>query len=144
MDGLQFDFLAKAAHQTPSRRRFIAGVAGAAAAVIAGRASMDDALAQEVGAAKFDLTCKQSGVGFYCADGGTATNCGPERFGCKCGRERQNNGRVCIEQPEGDCPGKRDKCRKNSDCGANEVCIKVPNCCPRNPGRGVCTRRCDE
>ena len=148
MDSSQFDLIAKAAHQTPSRRRFFMGLAGAAAALVAGRASLEDALAQQdedLGAAAYNLTCRQRETRFYCYNGTNGDRrkiCGPPDQGCRCALTRQNKDTaVCVEQVNG-CPTAAEACRSNSDCARGEACIRVPRCCPDAPARGVCARRC--
>ena len=147
MDSSQFDLIAKAAHQTPSRRRFFMGLAGAAAALVAGRASIEDALAQGLTATRYDLTCRQEGTRFYCFNGQNGDprmTCGPTQLGCRCAVTRQNKDVVvCVEQVN-DCPTAAEGCRRNSDCARGEACIRVRRCCPEAPGRGVCARRCNE
>ena len=144
MDGSRFDVLAKALHTAPSRRRFLGSLAGVAGAAISGQASFADAVAQTFTATRYDLTCRNVGVRRFCVDAEPVTSCGPNEFGCRCARLRQNRARVCIEQPPGDCPTRRTRCAENNDCRENEVCILVRNCCRAHPAWGKCVRRCNE
>lgn len=142
MDGSRFDFLAKAMHTSPTRRRFLGGLAGVAGAALAGRATLEDALAQTFRSTKYDLTCRNTGVRSFCFDAEPVTECGPPSLGCRCARLRQNGARVCISQPPGGCPTRRTRCSNNADCGAGKACISVRSCCTANPGFGKCVRRC--
>ena len=144
MDGSRFDVVAKALHTAPSRRRFLGGLAGVAGAAIAGRATLDEAVAQTFQATRYDLTCRNVGVRRFCVDEVPISECGPQQFSCRCARQRQNQGRVCIEQPPGGCPTRRTRCVRNTDCNNNEVCILVRACCPAHPAWGKCVRRCNE
>jgi hypothetical protein len=142
MDGQRFDDLTKAlAGTTPSRRGVLRGLAGGAFAAVFGGTAFG--AAAQVGTTEFDLTCRQQGVKFYCNDPAPVTECGPGNLGCRCARGRES-GRFCIEQPTGGCPSKSERCRQNSDCRSNEVCVSIRDCCPDNPGRGKCVRRCNE
>ncbi len=144
MDGSRFDVLAKALHTAPSRRRFLGSLAGITGAAVAGRVALDDAFAQEFEANDFDLTCRQDGIKSFCFDEEKADGCGPNRKGCRCARARQGKKNVCVEQPRGDCPTRRSSCRRNSQCGPQEVCINVKKCCRGRRRRGTCARRCAE
>lgn len=135
MDGSRFDDFAKALHTSPSRRRFLAGVAGAAGAVLAGRATLDDAAAQTFEAQAFDITCQNTGTRLYCFNSEPVTQCGSD---CRCAKLRQNATRVCIAQPAGGCASLR-SCTGNGQCRRGEVCASLRNCC--SPA-GKCVRRC--
>lgn len=145
MDGSRFDILAKAMHTSPSRRRFLGGLAGVAGAALAGRATLEDGLAQTLSASRYDLICRNAGVRSFCFDAEPLTGCGPADLSCRCARLRQGGARVCISQPPGNCPTSRNQCQRNIDCNdPNKVCIIVRNCCPDRPGWGKCVRRCDQ
>lgn len=144
MDGSRFDGLARAMHASPSRRRFLGGLAGVTAAAVAGRVGFDDALAQQVEGSAFDLTCRNRGTRSFCFDEDPIDSCGPNSLSCKCARTRKGKKRVCIEQPRGGCPTRRTRCRNENECGQNEECITVRACCPGNPSFGTCALRCDE
>jgi hypothetical protein len=144
MDGSRFDGLAKALHTAPSRRRFLGSLAGAAGAAVAGRATLDEAVAQSFTASRYDLTCRNLGVRRFCLDAEPITPCGPAQTGCRCARLRQGQARVCIEQPSTGCPTRRTRCANNADCPGRQVCIIVRNCCGAHPAWGKCVDRCDE
>lgn len=143
MEGKQFDVIAKAMHKAPSRRRLLGTLAGVAGAAISGQATLDEGLAQNLTATKYDLTCRNAGVRTYCFNAEPVTTCGPGEFGCRCSILRQGKARICIEQPDDGCPTKRTRCTRNNQCRADEVCIRVRNCCPAHPGWGKCVRRCN-
>ena len=144
MDDRRFDALTKAlVAAKPSRREALRRLAGALATVFGGLA-VEDASAQDFGAEAFDLTCQQTGVEFYCTEGTPAnevTTCKSADSGCLCALKK-GGGVACVKQPSTGCPTKKNKCRKSGDCGSGETCILVSDCCPNNPNRGKCVKRC--
>jgi len=140
MDGPRFDELTKTlVAATPSRREALRRFMGGTLAAVVGGVALEEAGAQ-VGTEAFNLTCKQSGAKFYCqADANDVTEC--KSGACLCAEKRDGGG-VCIKEPAGGCPTRKNKCNDSGDCGSGKVCIKVSQCCPNHPGRGKCVRKC--
>jgi hypothetical protein len=141
MDALRFDRWTKAFVTTPSRRTVVRALAGGVLTAALGHVVPSRAGA-DVSINDFDLTCRQTGVTFYCVDPLPNTECGPNRLGCQCALTRKNDKPRCVEQPKGGCPKKSERCKQHNDCDGNEVCIKVPDCCPNHPNRGKCVKPC--
>lgn len=136
MDGQRFDTLVKAAGAVRSRRK----VFGAMAAAALGGAARGAAAQSRA----YDLTCRQRGVKTFCnAFASTVTRCGPQIRTCVCGTLKEG-GTLCVREPKGNCPTRRESCSRNRDCLAGAACIRVPDCCPNNPSRGMCVQRCPE
>jgi hypothetical protein len=145
MDGRKFDNLTKAlTTATRSRRGMLRPLVGGALATVLGAVALDRARAKGVGTEAFDLTCQQAGVNFFCeAAAPDVTTCGPSTSGCVCAEAKQSDkGPYCIQQPTSGCPSNSNKCKKNNECGSGEVCIIIPDCCPNNPNRGKCVKKC--
>ncbi len=140
MESQRFDALARRLGQTRSRRGFLAATAAITSLPLLGRAR--SVVAAPVNAQAFDLTCQQTGTQFYCkANANDVTTCGPNSSACLCAQSKEGKSR-CIAQPPGSCPTKRNKCRRDRDCGNDETCIRVPDCCRKNPSFGSCAPKC--
>lgn len=138
MDERRFDELTKAlVTAKPSRREALRRLAGGALATVFGGLALEGASA-EVDAEAYNLTCQQNDAKFYCkAEANDVTPC--KSGACLCAKKKGGGG-VCIQEPSGGCPTKRNKCRDAGDCGSGETCIVVSGCCGNN--RGKCVTKC--
>jgi hypothetical protein len=141
MDGSRFDDLTKTlVASTRSRRGLLRGLAGGALGAVFGGAAVKAAAAQDVGADYYSLTCRQGGTNFYCrAEASEVTTCGPRANNCVCATTKDDNTPKCVEEPTTGCG--KDRCRRDSDCGKGEYCVRVPDCCT-DSSKGKCARRC--
>jgi hypothetical protein len=144
VDGQRFDHLAKSlVRKTTSRREALRRFGGGLLAAATGSLALEEASAQSVGIEEYDMTCRQPGTKFYCTAGTSAnevTTCKSSASGCVCAQKREG-GAVCVEQAQGNCPTRRNKCDHSRDCGSGRACIRVSACCSGS-NRGKCVRRC--
>jgi hypothetical protein len=140
MDERRFDELTKTlVAGTPSRREALRRVMGGALAAVFGGVVLEEGAAQDVGTEAFNLTCRGNNPPNTFCRGARPGNCGRAASGCVCAEEKRGEA-VCVEQPSGECPNRRNSCRRSTDCGSGEVCIRVTACGCNRPGK--CARKC--
>jgi hypothetical protein len=139
MDERRFDALTKAlVAAKPSRREALRRLAGGTLATVFGGLALEEASAQ-FGTQAFNLTCRGDNPPETYCKGGRPGDCGREADGCVCAQEKRGKA-VCVEQPVDDCPTRNEACRRTSDCGSGELCIRVSACDCRHSG--MCAREC--